>query len=66
MGQHRKPLSDVFTDPDVFAAWKDEGNFYIHLIDKEITISFTKSDFDTFVKNMVRTRDVSKYLEDLK
>ena len=66
MGQHRKPLSDVFTDPDVFAAWKDEGNFYIHLIDKEITISFSKSDFNTFVKNMVRTRDVSKYLEDLK
>ena len=66
MGQHKKPLADVVTVPDLFASWQDEGNFYIHLIDKDVTISFTKSDFDTFVKNIVKTHDVAKYLEDLK
>ena len=65
MGQHRRPLADIFADPDVFASWKDEGNFYIHLVDKDITISFSKSAFDTFVKNLVKTKDVSNYLENL-
>ena len=27
MGQHKKPLSDIVTDPDVFTSWKDEKNF---------------------------------------
>ena len=66
MGQHKKPLSDIITDPDVFTSWKDEKNFYIHLIDKGITLSFSKSDFEIFVKNIVKTRDVSNYLEDFK
>ena len=65
MGIHKRPLADIFADPDVFASWKDEGNFYIHLVDKNITISFSKSDFEIFVKNLVKTRDVSNYLEDL-
>ena len=44
MGHFRRPLADVVTVPDIFASWQDEGNFYIHLIDKDSTISFTKSD----------------------
>ena len=46
MGQHKKPLSDIITDPDVFTSWKDEKNFYIHLVDKSITLSFSESDFE--------------------
>ena len=66
MGQHKKPLSDIVTDPDVLTSWKDEKNFYIHLVDKSITLSFSESDFEIFVKNIVKTRDVSNYLEDFK
>ena len=66
MGQHKKPLSDIITDPDVFTSWKDEENFYIHLADKGITLSFSESDFEIFVKNIVKTRDVSNYLNDFK
>ena len=33
MGQHKKPLADIITDPDVFTSWKDEENFYmVHLL----------------------------------
>lgn len=60
-----KPLADIVSTNE-FESWTDEGQYYIHLIDKEVTISFTEDDFDTFVKNIVKTHDVSKYLDGLK
>ena len=60
-----KPLADIVSTNE-FESWTDEGQYYIYLIDKEVTISFTEDDFDTFVKNIVKTHDVSKYLDGLK
>ena len=64
-GKGMKPLADIVSTNE-FESWTDEGQYYIHLIDKEVTISFTEDDFDTFVKNIVKTHDVSKYLDGLK
>ena len=59
------PLADLIST-DEFESWTDEESFFIHLINNELTIRFTPEDFAIFVKNIVKTYDVSKYLIDLK
>ena len=60
-----KALVDIVSTPS-FESWSDNDRVYIHLLDKEVTISFTEEDFDVFVKDVVKTRDVSRYLDDLR
>lgn len=59
------PLADLIST-DEFESWTDEEYVWVCLIKNDLTIRFTPKDFAIFVKNIVKTHDVSKYLIDLK